>query len=549
MERVWYASYNKHIPKSIEYPDIPLFDFLDRSGEVYPERDALIFMGKRIKYRELKELTEGFAAALIELGIKKGDRVALFLPNCPQYVIAFYGALKAGTIVVPNSPLLTEEELRYQIEDSGAKVIVTLDLKVLYPKVIELKERVGLENIIVSSLKSFLPFPKNILFPLVKRGEISRVKEEVIWLEDLLKRGGERPEMAIVPEDVAAIFYTTGTTGKPKPVALTHRNLVANAFQCKEWFGVKEGEEIFLTPLPFFHTYALTTALNAPLLTCSTVITTPIFNVRETLKLIERYKPTYFVGVPPIFEAINRYPKTPKYDFSSLRFAVSGASSLPEETLLKFKSLTNVDLIEGYGLTEASPVTHCNPKEGRRKGIGLPLPDTDCKIVDLRDGRELPPGKEGELCVKGPQVMRGYWNREEETKEVLREGWLHTGDIARMDPSGYFEIVGRMKDLITVHLPEDMDGIHVYPEEIERVIAQHSKVKEAGVVGTPSPLGQRIKAFVVREGDVTAEELMEFCRENLAYYKVPEEIEFIEELPKNVIGKVLRRELRERKGR
>ncbi|HID56518.1 TPA: long-chain fatty acid--CoA ligase, partial [Candidatus Poribacteria bacterium] len=528
MERVWYASYEEGVPKSIRYPDIPLYDLLDRSERKYPERDALIFMGKRMKYRELKELTDRFAMALIELGIERGDRVALFLPNCPQYVIAFYGTLKAGAIVVPNNPLLSGKELSYQIEDSGAKAIVTLNLKVLYPKVAQVKREIGVESVILSSLQRYLPFPKNILFPLVKRGEISKASGEVLWFENLLEGETRAPDVRVDPEDVAAIFYTTGTTGKPKPVALTHRNLVVNAFQCKEWFGVEEGKETFLTSLPLFHTYALTTSLNVPLLTGSTLITTPTFNVKETLKLIARYKPDYFVGVPPIFEAINRYPRAPKYDFSSIRFAVSGASPLSQETLSKFKELTGVDLIEGYGLTEASPVTHCNPKRGKKRGIGLPFPDTDCKIIDLKTGEELPPGKEGELCIKGPQVMPGYWRREEETREVLKNGWLHTGDIARMDEEGYFEIVVRKKDLITVRLPEDMDGIHVYPEEIERVLTQHPKVKEAGVIGVPSPLGERIKAFVVKAGEVKAEEILEFCRRNLTHYKVPEMIEFIE---------------------
>ena len=418
MERVWYASYDKGVPKSIQYPDLSLYDLLDRSGENYPENDALIFMGKRIKYRKLKELTDRFASALIDLGIERGDRIALFLPNCPQYVIAFYGTIKAGAIVVPNNPLLSGKELSYQIEDSGAKAIVTLNLKMLYHKVMEVKREVGVENVILSSLEKYLPFPKNVLFPLVKRREISKASGDVLRFEKLLEVEAKTPEVKVDPGDVAAIFYTTGTTGKPKPVALTHRNLVINAVQCKEWFGVEEGKEIFLTPLPFFHTYALTTALNAPFLTSSTVIMTPTFNVKETLKLIARYKPNYFVGVPPVFEAINRYPETPKYDFSSIRFAVSGASPLSQETLSRFKELTGVDLIEGYGLTEASPVTHCNPRRGKRKGIGLPFPDTDCKIIDLKTGKELPPGREGELCIKGPQVMPGYWRRERQQEKL-----------------------------------------------------------------------------------------------------------------------------------
>ena len=536
--------YDKDMPKSIDYPDVPLFEVLDKSEKTYPENTALIFMGKKISYRKLRELADRFATALTDLGVEKGDRIALFLPNCPQYVIAFYGILKAGGIVVPNNPLLSEDELLYQTKDCNPKIIVTLDLAMLYPKVVEVKKKAGIENIIVSSFRDCLPFPKNILFPLLKRNQIAKVKEKVYWFEDLLKKAKKDLEVEVNSEDVAAIFYTAGTTGNPKPVALTHKNLVVNAIQCKEWFKVREGEEIFLTSLPFFHSYALTTALNVPILAASTVITTPKFEVKETLNLIDHYRPTFFVGVPPIFEHINGYPKASKYDFSSLRFAVSGAASLPAETRLRFENLTKADLIEGYGMTEASPVTHCHPIKGERKGIGIPFPDTDCKIMGLKEDKELPPGEEGELCVKGPQVMYGYWNREEESKKVLKDGWFYTGDIAKMDSSGYFEIIGRKKDLITVFLPEDMDGIHVYPEEIEKVIAQHEKVSDVGVVGIPSLVGEKIKAFVVKKGDITSEEVIEHCKENLLDYKIPEEIEFIEELPKNIIGKVLRKELR-----
>lgn len=396
-------------------------------------------------------------------------------------------------------------------------------------------------------MKNYLPFPKNILFSLVNRREKRLIKESVYWFKELIKKEKEDFKIKVNPEeDLAAIFYTTGTTGSSKPVALTHKNLVSNAIQCKEWFKVREGKEIFLTSLPFFHSYALTTTLNVPVMAGSTVITTPRFEVKETLKLIDRYKPTFFVGVPPIFEHINRYPNVSKYDFSSLRFAVSGAAALPKETRNKFRELTNADLIEGYGLTEASPVTHCHSRKGKRKGIGLPLSDTDCKIVDLKDGKGLPAGEKGELCVRGPQIMRGYWNREEDSKKVLKNGWLYTGDIAKMDSSGNFEVIGRKVDLITVRLPEDMDGLHIYPEEIEEVICQHPKVDEVAVVGIPSPLGEKIKAVIVNNGDVSSEEIIVLCEEYLADYKVPEEVEFVEELPKNIIGKILRRELRQK---
>lgn len=557
MERVWLNSYDQGVPWSIDYPEMPLHQFIDEAASEYPENAATIFMGQKISYRKLAELVSRFAASLSDLGVRKGDRVALFLPNCPQYVIAFYGTLKAGAIIVPNNPLYGEKELSYQLNDSGAETIVTLNLEMLYSKVANVKKETRLRNIIVSSLNEYLPFPKNILYPLVKRKELAKVKKDggVYWLKDLLTREHSQTlKDGVNQEDTATLLYTGGTTGTPKAACLTHRNLVANAVQCRYWLpDVRVGEEIFLTVLPLFHSFAMTTSLNFPIYTKSTMILLPRFDTQEVLKTIQHYKPTLFMGVPTMYRRVNDQPNLSRYDLSSIRVCISGAAPLPLETQRDFEKLTGCKLVEGYGLTEASPVTHCNPVYGRRKGIGLPFPDTDCKVVDLDKGeKELPPHIESELCVKGPQIMAGYWNRPEETEKVLRNGWLYTGDIAKKDGEGYFQILDRKKDMIIVQktdLPTKYKTMsHVYPAEIDDVLVEHPKVLEAVTIGIPdSAQGERIKTFVVlKQGeDATAEEIMEFCKQNLVDYKVPSEIEFREELPRNLIGKALRRRLRE----
>lgn len=550
MERIWFKSYDRGVPRTANYPDMPLYQFLDEAACNYPENIATIFVGQKMTYRELARLVGRFAAALSHLGVKKGDRVALLLPNCPQYVIAFYGVLKAGAIVVPTNPLYTERELSYRLNDSGAQTIVTLNLRMLYPKVIKVRKETKLKNIIISSLKEYLPFPKNILYSLLRKKEIAKVKEgeKVYWLKDLLiKEYGQPPKVGVNPEEIAVLEHTGGTTGTRKAPCLTHRNLVANAVQCRSLLpDVRIGAEIFLAVLPlFFHA----TSLNLPVYIKSTMILVPRFDIEEMLKLIHRYKPTLFMGVPPIYRAITQYSKLSRYDLSSLRFSISGAAPLPLEIEQEFEKLTGCKLVEGYGLTEASPVTHCNPFYGRRRGIGLPLPNTDCKIVDLETGeKELSPDTEGELCIKGPQIMAGYWNRLQETESALKNGWLYTGDIAKMDAEGYFQILDRKKDMIIVQKTEFPGGFHVYPYEIEEILLEHPKVLDAGVIGIPDPVqGERVKAFVVlkQDEDATSEELIEFCKRNLVDYKVPAQIEFRKELPKSLVGKVLRRKLRD----
>lgn len=544
MEKIWLKHYSKDIPPSLDYPNIPIVDFLEDTAKTFPETLATIFMGAKLTYRELNEQVNQFACGLSSLGIKKGDRVALFFPNCPQSIIALFAALKLGATVVQNNPLYVERELKYQINDSGAETMITLDLEMMYPKVKKIQEETGLKNVIVSSLKEYLSFPLSLLYPLAKRKDIAKVAPNAIQFQDLLKKGDTLPSVEISPDDVALLQYTGGTTGVSKGVMLTHRNLVANAMQCKSWFpGVEIGKERLLAVLPFFHSFGMTVSMNFPIYVAATMILVPRFDTKEILSLIQKHKPTLFPGVPTMYVAINNHPDVSKYDLSSVKFCISGAAPLPLEVLQQFEKITGGTLREGYGLTESSPVTHCNPLEGRVKegSIGIPFPDTECKIVDVDTGTKVLGLDEiGELCIQGPQIMKGYWNMPEETKLALREGWLYTGDIAKVDEDGYFYIVDRKKDMIIA------SGYNIYPRDIEEVLYEYPKVKEAAVAGIPDEYrGETVKAYVVLKDGVTAteEEIIAFCKENMAKYKVPKKIAFRDELPKTIVGKILRREL------
>jgi len=492
-------------------------------------------------------LSKTFAAALHDLGVNKGDRISINLPNIPQFVIAFYGALRLGAIVVQTNPMYTERELKELMNDSGAETIVTLDL--LYPRVEAIRSHVGLKRVILTSVKDFLPPLLRALYPLKELLEHKRVGlrgEDFYSFPGLLRRyRGERPpQVELDPEnDVALLQYTGGTTGLPKGAMLTHRNLVANALQTRSWFlRAEEGHERVLAVLPFFHVYGMTVAMNLPIALASAMILLPRFQIDELLKIINRDQPTMFPGAPTIYVAFNNHPQIKKYKVGSIKECISGSAPLPVEVKRRFEELTGGRLVEGYGLSEASPVTHSNPLDGRDipGSIGLPLPDTEAKIVGLESGEELGVGEVGELIVRGPQVMKGYWNRPEETAETLKDGWLHTGDIAKMDERGYFYIVDREKDVIIA------SGYNVYPREVEEVLYQHPQVAEAAVVGVPDPYrGETVKAFIVPKGALNEEELVAFCRKHLAAYKVPRLIEFRDSLPKTAIGKVLKRELRE----
>lgn len=544
MEKIWLKHYPAKVPQTIDYPAVPIFRFLEDSAKNYPDAVATIFMGAKLTYRQLLEQVNKFACGLSSLGIKKGDRVALFFPNCPESIIAFFATLKIGAVVVQNNPLYVERELKYQIENSGSETLITLDLKLLYPKIENIRKETHLKNIIVSSLTEYLPFPLSALYPLAKRKDIAKVAPDTIKFQDLMKKGDTPPTVNVSPDEVALLQYTGGTTGVSKGVMLTHRNLVANALQCKAWFPhVEVGKECLLAVLPFFHSFGLTVSMNFPIYVASSMILVPKVDIKEVLGLIQKYKPTLFPGVPTMYVAINNHPDVAKYDLSSIKYCISGAAPLPVEVLQKFEKLTGGKLREGYGLTESSPVTHSNPLEGLVKpgSIGIPFPDTECKITDNETGKkELKLGEIGELCVKGPQIMKGYWNMPDETAIALRDGWLYTGDMAKADEDGYFFIVDRKKDMIIA------GGFNIYPREIEEILYEYPKVKEAVVAGIPDPYrGETVKAYIIlKDGETaTEQEIIEFCKKNLAKYKVPTAVEFRKELPKTLVGKILRRAL------
>ena len=549
MQKQWLEKYPADIPPSIEYPNKTIADFLSETAEKFSQKRAIIFFGKKINYKELHSLTIKFANALVNMGVKKGDRVAIMLPNCPHEVIAYYSVLKIGAIVVQFNPLYTERETEYQLNDSDSEIIIILD--VLYKNLKNIINKTPIKNIILCSISDFLPFPKNIIYRLKERNETGVILKEhkvshYIFSKLIKKSPAKLVNINISPDDIALLQYTGGTTGIPKGAILTHGNLVANTIQCRHWFSKAEvGKETFLSVLPFFHIFGMTSSLNLPVHLASSMILLPRFKPLDVLKAIERYRASIFIGVPAMFSAINgelRHEK--KYNLSSMKFCVSGAAPLPHDMAVRFETLTDVKVIEGYGLTEASPVTHCNPIYGERKfgSIGIPLPDTECSIVDLITGAELQTGEIGEIAIKGPQIMKGYWNNEKETDMVLKNGWLFTGDIGRMDEDGYFYIVDRKKEMII------SGGYNIYPREIEEVLNKHPKVKESAVIGIPyKSIGDIPKAFIVlKDGEsATEDEIISYCTANLTKYKVPKKIEFRKELPKSLIGKVLKKVLKE----
>ena len=551
MEKVWHKFYEEGVPKEIDYPDVPLYQFLDDTAKKFPDVTATLFFGAKITYRELGNLVERFATSLHSLGIKKGDRVALILPNCPQSIISYYALLKLGAIIVQTNPMYVERELQYQLNDSGTETVILLDF--IYPRIKRIKKDTKLKNIIVTSIKDYLPFPLNLLYPIKQRkeGQLVKIKRDEVYLFNDLIRGakGSLPKVNLSAEDVALLQYTGGTTGISKGVMLTHKNLVANVLQGRYWVPEKyhhtPGEEIMLCVIPFFHVYGMTVCMNLAIYAGATMLLVPRFQIEETLSIITKYKPTMFPGIPTLYAAINNYKDLKKYDLSSIGIMNSGAAPLPLEIIEKFEQKTGGKIVEGYGLTESSPACLSNPLYGRRKegSIGIPMADTEAKIVDLETGeKEVSQGEVGELCIKGPQVMKGYWNKEEETKATIRDGWLYTGDIAKVDAEGYFYIVDRKKDLIIA------GGYNIYPREIDEVLYEHPKILEACAAGIPDKYrGETVKAYIVlKEGEtLTEEEVIKFCKERLAPYKVPKIIEFRKELPKSMVGKVLRKILRE----
>ena len=572
MEKPWLNEYDSGVPATIDYPPVPVHQFLLDAAAKYPNKPALIFgsvvepLGNRLmdtsmSYRELLRLTYKFAAALQGLGVKKGDRVAVHMANCPQFVIAYYAASMVGATIVPCNPVYVPREMQHQLNDSGTKVVVTLSLT--YPVVKAIRGETQVEHVVVANIKEYFPGLLRLLFTLAvekKEGHFQDISGDAntYWFQDLLAQAPDRPQpVEVNPQDTGVLMYTGGTTGVSKGAQLTHKNLVANAIQVRWWMvDSKEGEEVMMTALPLYHSYAMTVCMNQTIYISGTMILIPNPRVLDhVLKSINKHGPTLFPGVPAMYVSVSNHPDIGQYDVSSIRACVSGAAGLPPEVQQGFERLTGAKLVEGYGLSEATPVTHVNPIYGKRKEgswIGLPFPDTDAVIMDLETGEEaLDTGEIGELCVRGPQVMKGYWNMPTETANSLREHealgpgpWLHTGDVARMDVDGFFQIVDRKKDMIL-----GTSGFNIYPREVEDVLYEHPKVMEVAVVGIPAgkEKGERVKAYVVLKPGETAteEEMIEYCRENMAYYKVPKFVEFRDELPKTMVGKILRRVLLE----
>lgn len=547
-EKIWLKQYPKQIPAEIHYEQVPIHSFLEIAGREVPNKVAIHFLGKELTYGEVAQYAKNFAAYLQSIGITKGDRVAIMLPNSPQAVIAYYGILQAGAIVVQTNPLYTERELAYQLQDSGSKAIVTLP--VLFPRVSKARTGTDLEHIIVSGVQDFLPFPKNVIYPFIERKQTKVIvdlskEHNVHHLKDIIKKEGLPLEEHSFDfhTDAALLQYTGGTTGPPKGVILTHENLISNVSMCDAWlYESEKGEEIVLGILPFFHVYGMTTVLILSVMMQHKMVLLPKFDVEETLKTIDKQRPTLFPGAPTIYIGILNAKTLPKYDLSSIKACISGSAALPVEVKDQFEKVTGGRLVEGYGLTETSPVTHANLVWGGKRvdgSIGLPWPNTDAILLGP-DGKEVEQGQVGEIAIKGPQVMKGYWNREEDTKETFHEGWLLTGDLGYMDEEGFFYVVDRKKDMIIA------SGFNIYPREVEEVLYEHEAIQECVVVGIPDPYrGETVKAFVVlKEGKtVTEEELNQFARKYLASFKVPRQYEFRAELPKTAVGKILRRVL------
>ncbi|HEX9697745.1 MAG TPA: long-chain fatty acid--CoA ligase [Actinomycetota bacterium] len=549
MDAIWLKNYPAGIPQSIDYPLVPITAMLDEAAARYPNAPALDFQGMRTTYAQLKQSVDKFASSLAALGVSKGTRVGIILPNVPQNVIAYYATLRLGGIIVENNPMYTERELMHQLDDAGVEVLVTLDL--FYDKVRALRPDLPkLREVIVTDVFDGLHGLKAKLGRLIKGKELSKpvpASEPVKQYRDLLKAGSPNVAQATInpKEDLALLQYTGGTTGLSKGVMLTHYNLVANAYMLKAWLpGTQPGKEIVICALPIFHSYGQTVCMNVGILLAGLLVLVP--NPRDLdglLKTIDRTKPTLFPGVPTLYINLLAHPDITKYKMDSIRACVSGAAPLPIEVQQEWERVTGGKIVEGYGLSETSPSTHANPIDGTRKigTIGIPMPDTECKLVDVNDpSKEVDPPGPGELCIKGPQVMQGYWNRPEETADTIRDGWLHTGDIAEVDDDGYFKIVDRKKEMIIV------GGFNVYPRDVEEVLFQHPKIQEAAVAGIPSKKsGETVKAFIILKPGETAtpEEIEAFCRERLTAYKVPKAYEFRDELPKTMVGKVLRRVL------
>ncbi len=567
MEKLWFKHYDEGVPSSVEYPTHPLDHFLSNSAAKYPEHTATIFgaaVGSRVldaklTYHELNEAVDRFAVGLQQLGVRQGDRVAIQLPNCPQFIIAAYATWRLGAIVVCVNPMYVSREIQHLLQDSGCETMVVLSS--LYERVKSIRANTGLKRLIVTNIKEYFPGLLKFLFTLSKekkdghRVDISangHAASDTYWFQEILEKSSGRPNpVEITSNDVAALIYTGGTTGGPKGVQLTHHNLVSNTTNLNLWARTKEAEDVLIAVMPFFHGYGLTVGMNTCIAGALTIVLIPDpRDIVHVLKSIETHRATIYPGVPTMFAAFNNFPGREKYDLTSLRFASCAAAPLPPEVQGRFEAITGATMVEAYGLTETGPAATLDPFDHPRPhSIGVPLPDTDVKIVDVETGtREMPMGHSGEIIIKGPQVMKGYWNLPEATAHALRTGpdgepgWFYSGDIGNMDEDGFFHISDRKKDMIIA------GGYNIYPADVEAILFENPKILEAAVIGVPDPRrGETVKAFVVlKEGETaTEQEIIDFCRERMAVYRIPRLIEFRKDLPKSMIGKVLRRELRE----
>lgn len=558
MNKPWLKFYEPGVPATIDYPTISLYDLVTEACHTYADKTALKFIlsylaggrlvvGGKMTYRQLDESITRFAGALHDMGVRKGDRVAIMLPNCPQFAVAFFGAARIGATVVNFNPTYTSPEIKHQLVDSGAETIVIFNLA--YKRFKAIQAETPTKRVIVTYIHDAVSFPFNLIVKRRQQKEAEWAAPEtgngVYHMKELLAAGKSAPKVEVSPDDVALFQYTGGTTGVPKAAMLTHRNITANVFQIKAWMPRGEvGKEKLLAAIPFFHVYGMTTALIYGLHMGGELDVTPNPRLIQLLMdIIMREGVTIFPGVPAMYSAIINHKELAHYNLRSIKACISGSAPLHMSVQEKFGELTGGRLVEGYGLTEAAPVTHCNPVFGRRKegSIGIPFPDVEARIVSLDTNLDQPAGEPGELWVRGPQVMAGYWQKPEETaKTKTADGWLQTGDIAIMDEEGYFKIVDRKKELILV------GGFNVYPRDVEEVLTSHPAIAEAIVIGIPTADGnERVKAFVVtKPGQSTTEEdVIEFCKKNLIYYKVPRSVEFRQELPKSQVGKLLRRVL------
>ena len=541
----WINNYDKGVPASLDYPEMNVYEFLDNSAKDFGSRTAIWFMNNKISYKKLKDIADRLATALVNLGVKRGDVVAIMIPNFPQFIMSYYGILKAGAIATACSVLHTEHELSYQLNDSGAEVIIASDNQI--DKISKIKDRTRLRHVIITNVLDYTPMaPRN-------PPEISGTMQFLNLINDTKPNPPKFETNA--KEDLVCLQYTGGTTGLPKGAMLTHHNIVSNCVAVATWGAVdfKRGKETILTNLPLFHIYGQTVCMNLHIYMASTIALNPDPRDQKSLfEIIKSTHPSMFPGVPTMYMRLLERDDFEDYakDLKSIRICNTGAAPMPPEIQKEFEGRTGGKILEGYGLTESSPVTHSNPFSGIRKvgSVGMPIPDTNVRIVDIEDySKILPIGEAGEIIMKGPQIMKGYWNKPEETVNQLKDDWLLTGDIGKMDEDGYFYIVDRKKDMI------DVSGFKVYPREVEDVLFEFEPIEKVAIIGIPDPElpgSEKVKAYVVlkdgyQENEEMVSEIREFARKNVAPYKVPKFVEFRKELPETLVCKVQRKDLKE----